>query len=1062
MADIAAPIVCAFLQPIWNSTYRIAERQLKPFCGYKKEVEALESRLADIEEKMSRAERVHLQAVLEFLVDPTKNEEAMKRVSNQWFPKLKGVFYDVDDVLDKWNTVKLMEEIEKSSKKVCCLIPSFYCNRLSLHREMAFDMEALKRKLQPTFENDAREPDEGLIAQLIERLKPATSSLGLPTVYGREKEKETLMSKLNMSESCSTQYGSCVDKTIPILGMGGVGKTTLAQLVCSDETVKNYFVTIWVSVPYKFDLDRVLRSIIEQVNARGARNADAALHTLLDRVVKSIRGKKLLLVLDDVWTVEQREWNQLIATFGECHASSRILVTTQNYDVVQMMGARQDSTVHLELLSDVECWSIVSPLASAAEWNTNGQLDQDLRDKFRSKCNGLPLVAHTLEYQLRFENTKKHWNQDFQSDISDDEKKFFGPFFINYYGLSPLQERCFSYCSVFSRNYRIENDDVVQLWMSQDYFSQSERPEEEGLNCFKFLARRCLFQDSTKDYNGDVVNCKMHELVYEFAQFLTRHERVIMEIQGADEQRSSRKIGKGRHFTLLLKTSEAQIPNSMKKKKNLRTLFVVRSETSTPLNPLNCDLLVKLTCLRTLNLGHCNIEQLPEDLGKLVHLRYLNLSGNSFETLPDELCYLFNLQTLRLKGCTQLQRLPEEMGNLALKFRHLHIEGCDSLKALPKDIGRLTNLRTLDMFVIPCPDDPQDYEALKLEDLNQLEHIHGSIDIRRCRNLENANDLIQKRNLVLKDRRNCYHVNLMLNFEVRSNNARIADENAIFDALRPHPDLMSLEIRGCMDTLYPNWIHLLSLLKRLVLVGCRNWDSLPPLGQLQSLEALQIDDMVGVVNVGVRFLGIANNDRGAVSFPRLKELQFSRLTNWRVWEWTTSSGGEEDNSKIMPCLASLQVSVCGSLEALPSFLRGIRLNLITIDGCTVLNQRCKECVGEDWDLISHIPNIKVDGVTIRPGSVAELQASTSGSNAIPSPGSTNEPSSSMNSRNTCCSVGVEQERTSGSKAVPTPGSSNGPFTSENSSNINSSGAEVQGSTSGSSAVSTPSSTNGHL
>ncbi|PON92559.1 NB-ARC domain, LRR domain containing protein [Trema orientale] len=1056
MADTAAQIVCACLQPIWNSAYRSAERQLKPICGFKSEVEALESRLSDIEEKMSKAERVHLQAVLEFLVDPTNNEENMIRVANQWLPKLKGVYYDVDDVLDKRNTVKLMEEIETS---VCCLIPSFYCNRLSLHREIAFDMEALKGKLQQTFENDAREPDERLIPQLIDRLKPATSSLGLPTVYGRGKEKETLMSKLNMSESCSTQDGSCVDKTIPILGMGGIGKTTLAQLVCSDETVKSYFVTIWVSVPYKFDLDRVLRTIIEQVNPRGARNADA-LHTLLDRVVMSIRGKKLLLVLDDVWTVEQREWKQLMATFGKCHASSRILVTTQNYDVVRMMGACKDSTIHLEFLSADECWSIVRPLASEAEWNINGQLDQDLRDKFRSKCNGLPLVAHTLEYQLQCENTKKHWNQDFQSDIRDDEKKFFGPFFINYYGLSPLQGRCFSYCSVFSRNYQIEKDDVVQLWMSQGYFSQSERPEEEGLNCFKILVRRCLFQDSTKDYNGDVVNCKMHELVYEFAQFLTRHERVIMEIRGADEQRSSRKIETVRHFTLLLKTSEAQIPNSMNKKKNLRTLFVVRSETSTPPNPLNCDLLVKLTCLRTLNLGHCNIVQLPEDLGKLVHLRYLNLSGNSFKTLPDELCYLFNLQTLRLKGCTQLQRLPEEMGNLALKFRHLHIEGCDSLKALPKDIGRLTNLQTLDMFVMPCRDDPLDYEALKLEDLNRLENIHGSIHIRQCRNLENGNVLIQTGNLVLKDRRNCF--NLMLNFEGSGNNARAVDEKAIFDALQPHSDLMSLEIRGCLDKLYPNWIDLLSLLKRLVLVGCRNWESLPPLGRLQSLELLQIDDMDSVVNVGVQFLGIANNDRGAVSFPRLKELQFSRLTNWRVWEWTTSSGGEEDNSKIMPCLASLRVSGCGSLEALPSFLQRIRLNLITIDGCTVLNQRCKERFGDDWDLISHIPNIKIDGVTIRPGSVAELQASTSGSSAIPSRGSTNEPSSSMNSRNTCCSVGVEQERTSGSKAVPTPGSSNGPSTSENSSNINSSGAEVQGSTSGSSAVSTPRSTNGHL
>lgn len=999
MAETAAPIVCTFLEPIWNSAYRGAERQLKPICGLENEVEELESRLENIEEKMSKAEKVHLQAILKFLENKTENEDNMNRVTNQWFPNLKGVYYDVDDVLDKWNTVKIMEEIEKYSKKVCCLIPSFYRNRLSLLREIAFNMEALKKRLQK-FEEKAIRLDEKLNGKLIESLKPATTSYGILKVYGREKEKEILMRKLKMSAS-NTQGGSCLDTTISIFGMGGVGKTTLAQLVFIDGSVKDSFVTIWVSVPYKFDLIKILKTIIERVNPENA-SKTVELPTLLDLVVTSIKGETLLLVLDDVWTVEQREWNQLIAAFGNSNPSSRILVTTQNYDVVKTMGAHNDSMIHLELLSTDNCWSIVRPLASEAEWNINRQLDQGLKEKFRLKCNGLPLVAHTLEYRLRSQNTKQQWNRDFQSDIGDDEKKFFGTFFLNYYGLSPLQRCCFSYCSVFPRNYQLESDDVVELWMSQDYFSQSEKPEEKGLECFKILARRCLFQDSIKDWNGESKKCKMHELVYEFAQFLTKHERVIMEIQGNVEQRSSQKYELARHFTLLLKTSEAQIPNSMDKKKNLRTLFVVRSETSTPPNPLSCDLLVKLTCLRTLNLGHCNIEQLPEDLDKLVHLRYLNLSGNSFKTLPNALCYLFNLQTLRLKGCTQLQRLPELMGNLALKFRHLHVEGCDNLKALPKEIGRLTHLQTLDMFIIPSPDDPPNYEALKLEDLNQLRHLQGSLHICRCRNLDNASDLIQRANLVLiNGRENCYHVNLKLNFEGSSNSTRIRDEREILDALQPHSDLFSLEIRGCMDTMYPNWINSLHFLKGLVLSGCRNWESLPPLGRLPSLESLKIDDMDRVVNVGLQFLGIASDDRGAISFLKLKELHFSCLTNWRIWEWITSSE-EENDSTIMPCLASLHVSHCGSLESLPGFLRGTtQLQNLTIDGCSsILKQRCQEGVGEDWNKISRIPNIEIDGVTIRTSSGVELHAITSGNNAITIPDSTAGPSTVMNSSNT--------------------------------------------------------------
>ena len=549
--------------------------------------------------------------------------------------------------------------------------------------------------------------------------------------------------------------------------------------------------------------------------------------------------------------------------------------------------------------------------------------------------------------------------------------------------------------------------------MSQDFVraASEEKPEEAGLKCFEILANRCLFLDLTKDYNGDIVKCMMHGLVYEFAQFLTKHE-------------------KARHF--ILETAEAQIPNLAEERKKLRTLFVVRSGTSrTPSNPLSCDLLVKLKCLRTLNLGHCNIEQLPEKLYKLVHLRYLNLSGNPLTTLPSALCYLVNLQTLRLKGCTQLQRLPEEMGNLALTFRHLHIDGCDSLKALPKEIERLTHLRTLDMFIIPSPDDPQAYETLKLEDLNKLEHIQGSIHIYRCRNLENANDLIQSGNLVLYNRRN-YHANLKLNFDgsSSSNRAGVGDEGAILGALKPHSDLMSLEIRGCLGTSFPNWMNSsLTSLKRLVLCGCRNWVSLPPLGMLQLLESLHIDSMDRVEKLDLQFLGVASNDR--VAFPKLKELHFSCLTSWRTWEWTRSSGQEEHNSKIMPDLVSLQVSGCASLEELPGFLRGNRklLNL-TIDGCTILNQRCQQGNGEDWDKISHIQNIKIDGVlVIRSRSVVEyLQASTSSSSVLLSPSSTNKPSTSLNSSNIFRSVVERQATTSGTSALPTPGSTAGPST----------------------------------
>ncbi|PON92549.1 NB-ARC domain, LRR domain containing protein [Trema orientale] len=990
MGDIAASLVCACIQPIWNTTYKRVEPNLTLICGFTNEVAELRRRLLDIKDRISKAEDVRLQVILESLAEPSKSEANEKFVTEYWFPKLKGMYYDVDDVVDKWNTANLMLDIEKfhaSKKKVWRFLPSnIFFRRLSLQREIAFDLKVLTAKLE-SFEKDAtrRESNLNSIRAAIGRLKKPTSSWCLSEVYGRDEEKKSLMRMLLCE---SREEHRRVVKTIPILGMGGVGKTTLAQLVFSDDSVKNHFKKrIWVSAPYRFNLTEISRAIVEEINPNCA---SGSVDSLLKRMADSIAGERLLLVLDDVWSVEEREWGQLIATInGSSHASSsRILVTTQNYIVAQTVRASNDSMVQLGLLSESDCWSIIRPLVSQVDWKIDAQW-KDIRSEFLRKCDGSPLVANAFTNVLYLEKTKERWEKVLRRKIDDVSKEVFIPLLLNYYDLSFVQKHCLSYCSLFPRNYVIEKDDVVELWMSQGYFCQgsscqTRTPEEEGLDCFKILAKRYLFLDFTKDHDGNVIKFKLHDLVYEFGQFLTRHEHVSMEIQGAEEQKSGQ-LGNedARHLTLYLKASEARIPNSViDEKKNLRTLFVVRSETSIPpSNPLSCDVLVKLTCLRTLNLRHCNIEQLPGELDKLLHLRYLNLSDNPLRKLPNALCYLFNLQTLRLKRCTQLQRLPEEMGNLACNFRHLYIEGCESLEALPKQISRLTDLQTLDMFVVPSPDYLRSGEALELVDLNQLKYLRGRFHVLRCGRIENLNaPPTQGGKLILfSSGRHHYFDDLKLNFE--GSNGGSGDEKTVLESLQPHPDLKSLEIRGCKGpvSLYPNWMDSLTCLKRLVISGCRNWESLPPLGKLRLLESLLLDNMDRVENVELQFLG----DRGAISFPSLKELHFSYLTSWKIWEWTTSSEEEEkkkDASAIMPCLASLQFSDCGSLEALPGFLRESKhLQDLTISRCAILEQRCREGA-QDWDKISHVANVKIDGVTIGgPSSLPDVQATTSSS-----------------------------------------------------------------------------------
>ncbi|KAJ6386622.1 hypothetical protein OIU78_016531 [Salix suchowensis] len=115
------------------------------------------------------------------------------------------------------------------------------------------------------------------------------------------------------------------------LGLGGIGKTTLAQLAFNDVEVTAHFEKkIWVCVSEPFDEVRIAKAILEQLE--GSTPTLAELQSLLPRVSQSINGKRVLLVLDDVWTENHRQWEQLKQSLASCARESRILVTTPSVE----------------------------------------------------------------------------------------------------------------------------------------------------------------------------------------------------------------------------------------------------------------------------------------------------------------------------------------------------------------------------------------------------------------------------------------------------------------------------------------------------------------------------------------------------------------------------------------------------------------------------------------------------------------------------------------------------------------------------------------------------------
>lgn len=916
------------------------------------------SLISGIKGKVKKLTR-KLEAIQAVLVDAEKRQIKDASVRN-WLWSLKEVSFQIDVVLDEWNTTILRADILKKEhpfSKVCfsvqssCFHDPLQVNSVGLRRRIARKIEDLNQKLDGISSDKDRfsfitTENNRFTATEHQRPKTTSFDINIAEVFGREAEKKNLITKLLSESSEIAERGH---EIIPLVGAGGIGKTTLALLAYNDETVSAHFdPKIWVCVSDPFDEKTIARAIAESLEIKDF-DKIVEFQKLLERIHESIEGKKFLLVLDDVWAEEDRKWKQLENSLRNGAVGSKILVTTRKERVAIMMGAK-NSMIRIEHLSGDVCWSIFSQIAFLENEKSDELVEIGRQIAQRSK--GLPLVAKTLGSLMRFKKyTKEEWERVLHSELwqlQEIENEVFVPLLLSYYDLPPLEKRCFLYTSFFPKDHVIDRDHLIQLWSSEGYLNIKKDYKRKGIECFENLAMRSLFQDFENDKEGDMVRCKMHDIVHDFLLFLSENDW-LNKLLKLEEENISLVEEKAFHCMLVIE-SGANIPPTIYRKKFLRTLSVRGLGNESDV--ISWDMLLKLTCLRTLDLHDCNFAKLPKGIKEWVHLRYLSLSqsGDDDIELPESMCNLFNLQTLILE-CS-VRELPKGIHKL-VNLRHLYLK--DAIR-LPKGLRELTCLETLNKFCVATEDSGKFKKRhMKLEDLNKLNHLKGSlciVGIGRVKDVGEADRAQLKRKEGL--------VELKLYFGGDSSELRSRNSTLLLEGLQPHPNLKHLVIGNYYGTtLFPGWMTSLINLKSLVLNYCPNCESLGPFGKLPSLESLTIwGGVEKMKKVGVEFLGIGadsdptkmDNCSSSTSFPKLKHLEFLSMRNWEEWESCTSSGNEDRISltTIMPSLFSLVIDDCVKLKApLPGFLRRTPLQNLTIRGCPNLGQLFKRGMGTE-------------------------------------------------------------------------------------------------------------------
>ncbi|XP_048227732.1 putative disease resistance RPP13-like protein 1 [Ricinus communis] len=899
MSIIGEAVLSAFLQVLFD---KLASPELLKFARQ-------EQVYADIKKWEKILLKIH--AVL----DDAEEKQLTNQFVKIWLAELRDLAYDVEDILDEFATEAvhrgLIFESEANTSKLLKLIHT--CNGLissnSVFRvRMISKMKGITTRLQAISNQknylNLRENLEGSSTKVRKRL-PTTSLVNETQVFGRERDKEAVLELLLTDYANDSKV--CV---IAIIGMGGVGKTTLAQLVFNDTKVKDSFdLKVWACVSDEFDVLNITKSILESITNR---SVGSNLNLLQGRLQDILTEKRFLLVLDDVWNENYQYWDALCSPFSNGAPGSKILVTTRCESVASVMGSV--AIYHLKELPYDSCLLLFTQLSLGTNnFDAHPSL-KEIGEGIVEKCKGLPLAAKTLGSLLHTKVSQDEWEDIFSSkiwDLSEEQSGILPALRLSYHHLPSHLKQCFAYCSIFPKDYEFSKEELILLWMAEGFLQQpkgTKRMENLGAKYFDDLLSRSLFQQSTK--NG--LRYVMHDLINDLAQYVAGDVCFRLEERLGNVQ-------KARHVSYIRNRYEVfKKFEVLYKAQNLRTFLPLPIHVAVSwrnfyiTGNIMYELLPKLRRLRVLSLsGYC-INVLPNLIGKLKHLRYLDLSHTLIKTLPESVSALHNLQSLVLHSCGALSKLPAGIVNL-INLRHLDITNTKQLRELPLLIGKLKNLRTLTKFMVG------NSAGSKLTELRDMLRLRGKLTITGLHNVENVFDA-GGANLQFKHDLQELVMKWSSNNEFQNERVETLDID-VLDMLQPHKNLKALKIEFYAGVTFPSWIGhpSFSNLNGLTLKNCTKCSSLPSLGRLPFLEDLCIEGMHSLKSIGLEFYG---EDSSFTPFPFLKILTFSDMLEWEDW---CSAIPEEAFVSEFPSLCELCIRNCPKLvRRLPNYLPSLR------------------------------------------------------------------------------------------------------------------------------------------
>lgn len=693
-----------------------------------------------------------------FLKDTDQQQDTDDGV-RRWVSEVRNAAYDAEDIVDTF-MVKSADEGGSLAclKKYACIL-----NRGVNHYGVGKDIEALKGRIIDisrgaeaygirTISYTERSRS---LTERFRHIRRTSSNSGNEQVVGFEENTKMLIKQLLKDEQQRF--------VISILGMGGLGKTTLARKLFNSSDVKGGFdCHAWICVSQEYTTRDLLQKTIKSFQKPKIEDLelmemmteeDLELH-----LYEFLEGQRYLVVIDDIW--HKSAWESLRRAFPDNGNGSRIVLTTRN-EPVAMITDEKNFVYKLRFLNQEQSWKLF--YEKAFPDTADGQASicppglEKLGREMVEKCRGLPLAIVVLGGLLsrrephEWHTVKNHlwWHLTQDSD-------HVSPILALSYDELPYQlKSCFLYLSLFPEDSMIDTDKLIRLWIAEGFIPQEEEDMENVAEEYlKELIDRSMIQIAER-YLDKVKTCRIHDLIRELAIKKAKALEFLDVYDG--------KVNLSYSCTSL--TRRQVIPSgNMKFVSSLH--FYPRLRSLLFFNPDRESINIKhlqticsrLGFLRLLDLEDTRIEhsgkvlRLPDSIGKLIHLRYLGFKCNTLVEFPPSVGNLRCLKSMVATGksCwklpSQISKLHQLRHLIARPHGHLQVSTLTSLQTLKYvnfqqwdavDTRNLINLQELEIREIPYTNMNFILQVKSLRSLTlQTDTAFNTLlPLSRCRNL---------------------------------------------------------------------------------------------------------------------------------------------------------------------------------------------------------------------------------------------------------------------------------------------------------------------------------------